>query len=139
MLGVQLRPAPEPAPSAADFVISIATDPEDAASRIGGELRTLPDLELQRVEVVPGSGVEGGLDHLPAVRMIYLDAAGHEIVLVQQLMSAGDRAAVPAEPTLVVEPSGLRSYRWRDSEGYLLFLQGEVSSDSLRALADLVR
>jgi hypothetical protein len=117
----------------------MATDPDDAASRLGGKLRTLPDLELQRVEVVPGSGVEGGLDHLPAVRMIYLDAAGHEIVLVQQLLSPGDRAAVPAEPTLVVEPSGLRSYRWRDSEGYLLFLQGEVSSDSLRALADLVR
>lgn len=139
MPGVQSRPAPEPAPAAADFRISMATDPDDAASRIGGELRTLPDLELQRVEVVPGSGVEGGLDHLPAVRMTYLDAAGHEIVLVQQLISTGDRAAMPAEPKLVVEPSGLRSYRWRDSEGYLLILRGEVSSDSLRALADLVR
>ena len=139
MLGVQSRPAPEVTPAPADFVISIATDPDDAASRLGGQLRTLPDLDLQRVEVMPGSGVEGGLDHLPAVRMIYRDAAGHEIVLVQQLVSPGDRAAVPAEPTLVVEPSGLRSYRWRDSEGYLLILQGEVSSDSLRALADLVR
>jgi hypothetical protein len=138
-LGVQSRPAPEPAPSAADFLISMATDPDDAASRLGGKLRTLPDLELRRVEVVPGSGVEGGLDHLPAVRMIYLDAAGHQIVLVQQLISAGERAAVPADPTLVVEPSGLKSYRWRDSEGYLLILQAEISSDSLRALADLVR
>jgi hypothetical protein len=135
------EPAPAPAPTSAptDFIISMATDPEDAASRLGGELRTLPDLDLQRVEVMPGSGVEGGLDHLPAVRMIYLDAAGHEIVLLQQLLSPGDRATVPAEPTMVVEPSGLKSYRWRDSEGYLLILQGEVGSDSLRALADLVQ
>jgi hypothetical protein len=135
------EPAPPPAPTsaAADFIISMATDPEDAASRLGGELRTLPDLDLQRVEVMPGSGVEGGLDHLPAVRMIYLDAAGHEIVLLQQRLSPGDRATVPAEPTMVVEPSGLKSYRWRDGEGYLLILQGEVGSDSLRALADLVQ
>ncbi|TNF83169.1 MAG: hypothetical protein EP299_01190 [Acidobacteria bacterium] len=139
MRAVQAPPEPEPTPAPTDFIISMATDPDDAASRLGGELRTLPDLDLRRVEVMPGSGVEGGLDHLPAVRMIYLDAAGHEIVLLQQLLAPGDRATVPAEPTLVVEPSGLKSYRWRDSEGYLLILQGEVSSDSLRALADLVR
>lgn len=139
MRAAQPPPAPEPTPPAADFVISIATDPDDAASRLGGPLRTLPDLDLRRVEVVPGSGVEGGLDHLPVVKMVYLDAAGHEIVLLQQLLSPGDRATVPAEPTLVVQPSGLKSYRWRDSEGYLLILWGEVSSDSLRSLADLVR
>jgi anti-sigma factor RsiW len=139
MRAAQPPPAPEPTPPTADFVISIATDPDDAASRLGGPLRMLPDLDLQRVEVVPGSGVEGGLDHLPVVKMVYLDAAGHEIVLLQQLLSPGDRARVPAEPTLVVQPSGLKSYRWRDSEGYLLILWGEVSSDSLRSLADLVR
>jgi hypothetical protein len=131
------RPAPPPA--AADFRISMATDPDEAASRLGGPLRSLPDLELLQTEVVPGTGIEGGLDHLPAVRMVYLDAAGHEIVLEQQRLAPGDRAAGPAEPSLVVEPSGRRSYRWQDGEGYLLILRGNVGSDALRALADLVR
>lgn len=135
---LQARKAPPRAPAAA-YRISMATDPEDAASRLGGPLRSLPDLELLKVEVVPGTGVKGGVDYLPAVRMSYRDATGREIVLVQQRPGPADAAVGPAEPTLEEESSGRKRYRWRDSEGYLLILYGDVSSESLRTLVDLVR
>jgi hypothetical protein len=44
-----------------------------------------------------------------------------------------------SDPTLIVDPAGLNAYRWHDDRGYRLMLLGEVSGDSLRALADRVR
>ena len=81
--------------------------------------------------------MRGGIVGLPAVRLVYQDAAGHEITLIQQRqVSAG---GADAQPSLVVEPSGLKAYRWEDGAGYLFILVGSVSSDSLRALAMRVR
>lgn len=119
-------------------VIAISSD--EAANWLGAPLRTLPDLELQRVEVAPGTAVPGGVAGLPAVRLIYSDAAGHEVTLIQQWL--GGRALERDEdigPALVVDPSGRRAYRWQDSRGYRMTLIGEVSGDSLRALAARVR
>ena len=115
----------------------IAVQPQQAAVWLGDRLRTLPDLRLQRVEVGPGSMVRGGIVGLPAVRLVYQDAAGHEITLIQQRQVSA--AGADALPSLVVEPSGLRAYRWEDGAGYLFILVGSVSSDSLRALAMRVR
>ena len=81
--------------------------------------------------------VRGGVVGLPAVRLVYQDAAGHEITLIQQRQVSA--AGADALPSLVVEPSGLRAYRWEDGAGYLFILVGSVSSDSLRALAMRVR
>jgi hypothetical protein len=113
--------------------------PEDAENWLGAGLRTLPDLDLKRVEVAPGTAVEGGLPDRPAVRLVYEDAAGHEIVLIQQWLGGPIDVRGPPQPSLFVEPSGRRAYRWFEDSGYLLILQGDVSSDSLRALSARLR
>jgi len=113
--------------------------PDEAAVWIDAELRTIPDLRLERVEVGPGSAVAGGLAGLPAVKLTYSDAAGHEIIFIQQRLTGIDLASDDSEPTLIVEPTGLRTYRWHDDRGYRLLLIGEIGSDSLRALAARVR
>ncbi len=114
-----------------------AVQPEDAAVWLGSQLRTLPDLYLKRVELGPGSAIRGGRAGLPAVKLIYEDAAGSEIVLIQQLVGSTVAADEPADLSAVT--TGANSYRWNDGRGYLLILQGSISADSLRALADRVR
>ncbi len=114
--------------------------PEEASTWLGIRLRTLPQLELERVEVGPGAAVEGGLAGLPAVRLTYRDAAGHELTLIQQLLApGGSRLGDYAGPALYLDPDGRNAYRWFDSDGRMLILVGDVSGDSLRALADSVR
>jgi hypothetical protein len=108
---------------------------EQAPRWLGVRLRTLPELELMSTEVGPGSTLESGSEARPAIRLRYRDAAGNEIVLIQQW--TGEMKVLTEEPSLVIEPSGVRSYRWYDS-GYHLVLQGRVSGDSLRALAERV-
>ena len=112
--------------------------PEEAMLWLGTELRTLPELALERVEVGPGAAVAGGQSGLPAIRLVYKDAAGKEIVLTQQWV--GDLGAAVSETAglMVIEPSGHRELRWLDGHGYLLILAGAVSGDSLRALAERV-
>ncbi|MGD8699156.1 MAG: zf-HC2 domain-containing protein [Gemmatimonadales bacterium] len=114
-----------------------SVQPEAAAAWLNGDLRTLPDLHLQRVEVGPGTAVPGALPGLPAVRLVYEDAAGHPIVLVQQRLV--DWAGDEAQPVLSMDPGGEVAYRWTDAGGYHLILTGTVSSDSLRALAARLR
>lgn len=112
---------------------------EDAALWLGTRLRTLPELTLERAEMRPGSVVEGAQPGLLAIRLVYLDAAGNEIVLTQQWVGGLGEPVSEIEPAMKVEPSGHRAYRWLDGQGYLLILEGDVSSDSLRALAERVR
>lgn len=133
---VGLQPTAAGAAAATRF---FAVQPEVATTWLGTPLRELPNLQLKRVEVGPGSAVQGGIAGLPAVQLVYEDAAGHEIILIQQYL--GDRRieGAEAEPTLIVEPSGLRAYCWLDPQGYWLILRAAVSSDSLRALAEHVR
>lgn len=133
---VGLRPTAAAEAAPARF---FSVQPEVASAWLGTPLRELPGLQLKRVDVGPGSSVEGGVIGLPAVQLVYEDAAGHEIILIQQYL--GDRRIEGAEtePTLIVEPSGLRAYRWLDPQGYWLILKAAVSSDSLRALAERVR
>lgn len=115
----------------------LPVQPAEAAVWLGAPLVTLPELDLQRVEVGPGTGVDGATPGLPLVRMTYLDAAGHQIVLLQQRVRVdGDEHA--DLPSLRIDPDGSTSYRWRRN-GYWLALQAELSSDSLRSLADRVR
>ncbi len=112
---------------------------DDAALWLGKELRTLPELTLQRVEVGPGAGLEGAQPGLPAIRLVYEDAAGNEIILTQQWVGGVFEAFAETAPAMTVEPSGHRAYRWLDDQGYLLILEGDVSGDSLRALAERLR
>ncbi|UCG75214.1 MAG: zf-HC2 domain-containing protein [Gemmatimonadota bacterium] len=116
-----------------------SVQPEDAALWLDAELRRLPDLQLRRVEVGPGSAVQGGLPGLPAVKLVYEDAAGHEYILVQQRVADATLEFEEAEPVLTVDPDGQLAYRWLDGRGYRLILIADVSSDSLRALAERVR
>ncbi len=113
-----------------------AVQPEEATVWLGAQLRTLPDLGLKRVEVGPGGRVAAGLSGLPAVRLVYEDAAGHEIVLIQQWIGPDAAAALPST---LIEPSGRNTYRWDDGRGYRLTLIGAVAADSLRALAARIR
>ncbi len=109
---------------------------EDAAVWLGADVRTLPDLQLVAAEVAPGSTIDGAVPVLPAVRLTYRDATGQSIILDQQWL--GGRAGGGAEaglPSLLVDPSGQRAYRWNDERGYRLILRGTISGDSLRALA----
>ncbi|UCC83458.1 MAG: zf-HC2 domain-containing protein [Gemmatimonadota bacterium] len=111
----------------------------DAALWLGKEPRTLPELTLERVEVGPGAALEGAQPGLPAIRLVYEDAAGNEIILTQQWLGGGFDAFAETAPAMTVEPSGHRAYRWLDDQGYLLILEGNVSGDSLRALAERLR
>jgi hypothetical protein len=117
----------------------VEVPPDTAALWLGTELRTLPELTLERVEVGPGAAVEGAQPGLPAIRLVYEDAAGSAIVLTQQWFGGVGAAVSEIEPAMKVEPSGHRAYRWLDGEGYLLILEGDVSGDSLRALAERLR
>lgn len=109
--------------------------PALAETWLGARVRTLPGHTLQNVEVGPGAAVHGGLRGRPVVRLIYKDAAGREITLLQQRDGAEADGTAPA---LIVAPSGLRAYRWTDG-GYVLTLTGPLGADSLRALAARVR
>lgn len=114
----------------------LPVQPAEAAVWLGAPLVTLPELDLQRVEVGPGTRVDGATAGLPLVRMTYLDAAGHEIVLLQQRI--GSEAEGEGDlPAFRIDPDGATSYRWR-RDGYWLALQAALSSDSLRSLADRV-
>jgi hypothetical protein len=117
----------------------VNVSPDDAAAWMGAELRTLPELQLVSTEVGPGIAIAGGLTGLPAIKLTYLDAAGHVIVLVQQRTSEVVLLGEDTDPALIVDPTGLNAYRWHDDLGYRLILLGEVSGDSLRALAERVR
>lgn len=110
---------------------------EEAAPRwLGVQLLMLPDLERVRVEAGPAAVLESGLAGRVAIRQVYRTDSGDELVLTQQW--TGDLKPEETEPTLVVEPSGLKSYHWT-RPGYRLALEGPVSADSLRALAERVR
>lgn len=109
---------------------------EQATHWLGAPLRTLPAFELQRAEVGPGTAVAGGVAGRPAIRLVYRDAAGREIVLIQQIANLVTR--VPEDPVLVVTPSGRKAYRWFDGPGYWLTLTADLPQDSLRALIDQV-
>jgi len=121
----------------------VSVSPESAEVWLGVPLRIVPDLTLLRVEVGPGSVVDSAIAGRPLVALFYEDAAGQRVTLIQQhssgAASGGDalRRAGDA-PATIVTPSGLLAYRWQD-RGYYLTLIGELSSDSLRALADRVR
>ncbi len=106
--------------------------PAAAETWLGAPLRTLPDLELEKVEVGPGDAVAGEISGRPLVRLVYRDAAGQVIELLQQ------REDGESAPSLVVTPAGVRSYRWSEG-GYRLTLTGALSADSLRGLAERVR
>jgi hypothetical protein len=71
--------------------------------------------------------------------LVYEDAAGHEFILIQQRVADSTLEFEEAEPVLTVDPDGPLAYRWLDGRGYRLILIAEVSSDSLRALAERVR
>jgi anti-sigma factor RsiW len=112
---------------------------DDAARLLGAELRTLPELTLVRIEIGPGAAVEGAQPAQPAIRLVYQDAANNEIVLTQQRVGSVSEAFAETARSMTVEPSGHRAYRWLDDQGYLLILEGDVSGDSLRALAERLR
>jgi hypothetical protein len=122
----------------------LSVSPESAEAWLGAPLRMLADLTLVRVEVGPGSVVEGAQTGLPLVALFYEDAAGQRVTLLQQYtqgLAEGPAAGSPEDrsrPAIIVTPSGVRAYRWRSS-GYRLTLIGELSSESLRALADRVQ
>jgi anti-sigma factor RsiW len=122
-----------------ETAVFFSVQPEDAALWLDAELRRLPDLQLRRVQVGPGSAVQGGLPGLPAVKLFYEDAAGHELILIQQRVADVTLEFEEAAPVLTVDPDGQQAYRWLDGRGYRLILIAEVSSDSLRALAERVR
>ncbi len=122
-----------------ETAVFFSVQPEDAALWLDAELRRLPDLQLRRVEVGPGSAVQGGLPGLPAIKLVYEDAAGHEFILIQQRLADATLEFEEADPVLTVDPDGPPAYRWLDGRGYRLILIAEVSSDSLRALAERVR
>lgn len=122
--------------AASDAFFRVA--PAEAVRWLGAPLRTLPELELQAVEVGPATAVSDGVTGRPVVRLSYRDAAGTVVTLTQQIAGLV-RDTDDIGPTLRVLPSGTRAYRWLDGRGYWLTLSGHLSADSLRALADRVR
>ncbi len=133
----------------------------DAAVRaLGGSIRLLDGLEVQRVEVA-WLPMPGG-DSAAVVELTYADAAGHPIVLRQSRTVAAvgqiagadavpAKAAAPAaarDRALAAEPPDRRAaaepprdgeLAWVDRNGFRLLLRADADADSLARLRARVR
>lgn len=130
---------------------------DDAVRALGGSIRLVDGLEVQRVEVA-WLPMPGG-DSSAVVELTYADAAGHPIVLRQSRtvtavgQAAGADAAqanavAPArERALAAEPPTRRAAEaardgeisWLDATGFRLVLRADADADSLARIRARVR
>ncbi len=130
---------------------------DDAVRALGGSIRLVDGLEVQRVDVVR-LPMPGG-DSAAVVQLTYADAAGHPIVLRQsrtvtaigQLAGADAARAQAAAPDRdralasempgrrAAEPSRDGELTWVDGTGFRLVLRADADADSLARLRARVR
>jgi len=132
---------------------------DDAVRALGGSIRLVDGLEVQRVDVA-WLPMPGG-DSAAVVELTYADAAGHPIVLRQsrtvaavgQFAGADALAAKAAASTaardraLAAEPPSRRAAEpprdgeltWLDGSGFRLVLRADADADSLARLRARVR
>ena len=132
---------------------------DDAVRALGGSIRLVDGLEVQRVEVA-WLPMPGG-DSAAVVELTYADAAGRPIVLRQSRMPAGvgqlagadavpakaaapaaarDRARAAELPSRqAAEPSRDGELTWVDESGFRLVLRADADADSLARLRARVR
>jgi hypothetical protein len=146
----QAQPAIQPSsPPAASL--------DDAVRALGGSIRLVDGLEVQRVEVA-WLPMPGG-DSAAVVELSYTDAAGHPILLRQSRTAgavgqfaaaeagpakaaapAGDRALAAAPPgRRAAEPPRDGELTWVDGGGFRLLLRADADADSLARLRARVR
>ena len=123
---------------------------EEAVASLGGTIRLVDGLDIERVQIGPGRLVAGADSAGEVVRVTYTEA-GRALLLDQQRVEAvagapaGERAARaadelgPGDTVLTVAPDGWGRARWLDRGGLWLSLSGRVPADTLRALAERVR
>jgi hypothetical protein len=144
----RMQPANQPASPAAASL-------DDAVRALGGSIRLVDGLEVQRVEVA-WLPMPGG-DSAAVVELTYADAAGRPIVLRQSrtVAAVGQFAAADAAQAkagaparaLAAEPPSRRAAEpprdgeltWVDGGGFRLVLHADADADSLARLRARVR
>ncbi|HXY69609.1 MAG TPA: zf-HC2 domain-containing protein [Gemmatimonadales bacterium] len=123
---------------------------EEAVSSLGGTIRLVDGMQIERVQIGPGRLVAGADSAADVVRVTYTDA-GQTLLLDQQRIDAAsaaagagaaraaDAAQAAGDTVVTVAPDGSRQARWQDPDGFWLSLSGRVPVDSLRHLIERVR
>jgi hypothetical protein len=126
------------------------TDLESAVARLSGSVRLIDGLDITRarVEVGPGSLVQGAEPSLDVVRIIYRyrDERGRRITLDQQRLplARGLEAEAGAVgllygDTLTTTFGATTRIRWLDAKNFWMSLSGALPAESLRVLVERVR
>lgn len=119
----------------------------EASRRVGGPVRSLTGMTVDRIEVGPGSAVPGARPGLEVIRMIYSTPDGGRLLLDQQrippdsdgLRRINDLTLESGGTAYGTGPNGVRVASWLDADGYRISLAARASLDSLKKLVALVR
>lgn len=106
---------------------------DEAARQLGGPLHAIDGMTRQLVGLVSPQLVPGADATRPVVRAVYVDRTGRTLYLDQQRVRPG-QLDLPFTPQ--TGPNGQQSWM---AGSVLLVLQGDLTPDSLRALARRVR
>jgi hypothetical protein len=113
---------------------------EEAVRTLGGSIRLMDGLEVERILLGPGS-LNGAADPSVAlVRVVYEDPPGRELWLDQQRPPFAEQkvgaayAPLPGDTIMSREGSGPMRVRWIDEHGFRLALTGFLATDSLHAM-----
>ncbi len=106
---------------------------DEAARQLGGPLHAIDGMTRQLVGLVSPQLVPGADPTRPVVRAVYVDRSGRTLYLDQQRVRPG-QLDLPFTPQ--TGPNGQQSWM---AGSVMLVLQGDLTPDSLRALARRVR
>lgn len=106
---------------------------DEAARQLGGPLHAIDGMTRQLVGLVSPQLVPGADTSRPVVRAVYVDRNGRTLYLDQQRVRPG-QLDLPFTPQ--TGPNGQQSWM---AGSVMLVLQGDLTPDSLRALARRVR
>jgi len=117
--------------------------PEEAKARLAGSLRTIPALNLTRVELGPGSVVPLALPDIEVVRLVYQSPAGELLLLDEQRLPVsadlGDVGIAPGDTLIYSDTRGITVATWLASRTLRLSLAGQMDHEAIRQIMSGIR
>ena len=117
--------------------------PEEAKARLAGSFRTIPALNLTRVELGPGSVVPLALPDIEVVRLVYQSPAGDLLLLDEQRLPVsadlGDVGIAPGDTLIYSDTRGITVATWLASRTLRLSLAGQLDHDAIRQVMAGIR